>query len=273
MMLKLILETFIRISGIAAASGLVYHGEELHIVSDNSNYLYHYHLGEQRLYKTVLLEASPMENVPKASKMDLESIAFDGKSYYLYGSGSTGRRNDRFIWDGKQLVHEDYSRVYTLLMKKFRISEEDFNIEGVLHIDDRILFFNRGNGPNGINGILEYYPASENRSRYIPMALPTLNGVATGFSDATLVGNDIYFIATAEDAKSTYDDGEIAGSMLGKLSADLRSAPEVWPIPENHKFEGITLKEAHEDGLVFLLCADSDSEDEQLIVYSLKVTN
>ena len=272
-MLKLILEAFISISGIAAASGIVYNNDELHIVSDNSNYLYSYNLVQQRLSKTALLEAEPMENISKANKMDLESITFDGKRYYLYGSGSTEKRNNRFIWDGNKVVKEDYSEIYARLMRKFKISKSDFNIEGVLHIDDRILFFNRGNGPKGINAILEYNSKAKEKSRCIPIELPKLNGISTGFSDATLVGEDIYFIATAEDAKSTYLDGEIAGSLLGKISADLSSKHEVFQIPENHKFEGIAFKEKTDNGLIFLLCEDADTEDAELTVYSLKVTN
>lgn len=273
MMLKLILEAFISISGIAAASGIVYNSDELHIVSDNSNYLYSYNLSRQHLSKTVLLESDPMENINKANKMDLESITFDGKQYYLYGSGSTEKRNNRFIWDGKKVVKEDYSKIYTYLMQKFKISKEDFNIEGVVHIDNRILLFNRGNGPKSVNAILEYNSKAEDKSRYIPIILPKLNGISTGFSDATIVGDDIYFIATAEDAKSTYLDGEIAGSLLGKIPTDLSSAPEVFQIPENHKFEGITIKEQTDHGITFLLCEDTDTDNTELTVYSLKVMN
>jgi hypothetical protein len=33
--------------------------------------------------------------------------------------------------------------------------------------------------------------------------------VYAGFTDAILVDNSIYFLATAEDTESTYDDGEV----------------------------------------------------------------
>lgn len=272
-MLKLILEAFISISGITAASGIVYHDNQLHIVSDNSNYIYSYHLTGQKLSKTVLQQSSAMENIAKADKMDLESITFDGNRYYLYGSGSTPKRKNRFTWDGKTVTQEDYSQVYSFLMDEFNISEEDFNIEGVVHLHDKILFFNRGNGPKGINAILEYHPLARDKSSCIPIELPKLNGIPTGFSDAILVGNEIYFIATAEDAKSTYLDGEIGGSILGRLPSDLSAKPETFEIPEKHKFEGITLKEKTAQGLVFLLCEDTDSEDNDLTIYSLKISN
>ncbi|ULT28423.1 hypothetical protein KUH03_18805 [Sphingobacterium sp. E70] len=116
-MLKLILEAFISISGIAAASGIVYNNDELHIVSDNSNYLYSYNLAQQHLSKTILLEAEPMENISKANKMDLESITFDGNRYYLYGSGSTEKRNNRFIWDGKRSYRKTIARSIRILCR------------------------------------------------------------------------------------------------------------------------------------------------------------
>ncbi|HAF36407.1 MULTISPECIES: DUF6929 family protein [Sphingobacterium] len=272
-MLKLILEAFISISGITAASGIVYQDRQIHIVSDNSNYIYSYSITDQKLSKTALRQSDPMENRAKAAKMDLESITFDGSRYYLYGSGSTPNRNTRFIWDGKTVLQEDYSNIYSSLMEKFNISKEDFNIEGVVHLKDKILFFNRGNGPKGINAILEYHPLAAEQSRCIPIELPKLNGISTGFSDATLVGNEIYFIATAENAKSTYLDGEISGSLLGKIPSDLSGKPETFEIPEKHKFEGITLKEETAHGLIFLLCEDTDSEDDHMTIYSLRVSN
>jgi len=272
-MLKLILEAFISISGITAASGIVYHDSQLHIVSDNSNYIYSYRLRDQKLSKTALQQSDSMENIAKADKMDLEAITFDGSRYYLYGSGSTDKRAHRFIWDGKTMIQENYSNVYTFLMEKFNISKEDFNIEGVIHLHDKILFFNRGNGPQGINAILEYHPLATDKSRCISVELPKLNGVSTGFSDATLVENEIYFIATAEDAKSTYLDGEIGGSILGRMPLDLSAKAKTFEIPEKHKFEGITLKEKTPQGLVFLLCEDTDSENNDLTIYSLKISN
>jgi hypothetical protein len=40
--------------------------------------------------------------------------------------------------------------------------------------------------------------------------------VRSSFTDAILVDNSIYFLATAEDTESTYDDGEVLGSLIGR---------------------------------------------------------
>jgi len=53
----------------------------------------------------------------------------------------------------------------------------------------------------------------------------------------------------------------------------LSTKAETFEIPEKHKFEGITLKEKTDEELVFLLCEDSDSDDDNLTIYSLKVSN
>ncbi len=39
------------------------------------------------------------------------------------------------------------------------------------------------------------------------------------FTDAILVEDKIYFLATAEDTTSTYDDGEILGSIIGRMDS------------------------------------------------------
>jgi hypothetical protein len=39
--------------------------------------------------------------------------------------------------------------------------------------------------------------------------LPKMYGAKLAFTDAILVENKIYFLATAENIQSTYDDGEI----------------------------------------------------------------
>ncbi|HBI86339.1 MAG TPA: hypothetical protein DDY75_00345, partial [Sphingobacterium sp.] len=63
----MILEAFISISGITAASGIVYQDRQIHIVSDNSNYIYSYSITDQKLSKTALRQSDPMENRAKAA--------------------------------------------------------------------------------------------------------------------------------------------------------------------------------------------------------------
>jgi hypothetical protein len=47
-----------------------------------------------------------------------------------------------------------------------------------------------------------------------------MKGVRTCFTDAVLVEGKIYFLATAENIASTYDDGEILGSLIGRIDIE-----------------------------------------------------
>jgi len=87
--MKFILDFFVLISGIGAASGLYYNQGKLFIVSDNSNYLYEYHIGSKVLDKHLLLDMKGKnEQVEKNEKMDLEAITFYKGAFHLFPSGS-----------------------------------------------------------------------------------------------------------------------------------------------------------------------------------------
>ncbi len=92
-MQKFHLELLFRIIGIGSASGLFYNGDSLYVISDNSNMLYEYKITEQKLDKIPLSENLPNENIAKKDKPDFEAIAAKGDELYLFGSGSTDKRN------------------------------------------------------------------------------------------------------------------------------------------------------------------------------------
>src|SRR5690606_14867099 len=92
------------------------------------------------------------------------------------------------------------------------MDEQDFHIEGVTFARGEWYFFNRGNGPESKNMI--FTVQGENlvddfNVFHQEYELPEINGHISGFSDATAVNGVLYFIATAEGTKSTYNDGEI----------------------------------------------------------------
>ena len=48
---------------------------------------------------------------------------------------------------------------------------------------------------------------------FVTVKLPKISNVEFTFTDAILVDNFIYFLASAEDTISTYEDGEVLGSI------------------------------------------------------------
>ncbi|UZJ65163.1 hypothetical protein OKW96_02550 [Sphingobacterium sp. KU25419] len=203
----------------------------------------------------------------KAKKPDFEAIAFDQNQFYIYGSGSTVNRNIRLTYQ-KEVHIEDFSKVYQDLQQKFQVDQDNFNIEGVIHTNEEIWLFNRGNGQKTQNGIFKINKLKYEESSFSAITLPLIDQVQTAFTDAILVDDTVYFIAAAEASNSTYLDGEIAGTLLGKFNRNDLKSLETIRIPGKHKFEGITLKEKANGKLTFLLCEDRDDEKTETVIYS-----
>ena len=83
--------------------------------------------------------------------------------------------------------------------------------------------------------------------------------------------NQIYFLAAAEKSESTYLDGEVNGTIIGRLSPETLKVEYNEKISDVHKFEGITLYLKNSNSLEFLLCEDKDSEDLKSTIYKLTI--
>ncbi|MGG5576965.1 DUF6929 family protein [Myroides sp. C15-4] len=279
-MKKLTLEFLYHIIGLSAASGLYYAEDKLHLIADDSTYLYHYDIPSKQLYKTAITEDYiGQENIAKADKPDLESMAFDGINYYLFGSGSGSKTNRNTLYEVHQLTNEPVSKqsldvLYESMMAFAHLEHEDFNIEGVVFDQETWYFFNRGNGPKQQNGVFTVTGESilDNfRITYTPIKLPLIDQVQAGFTDAVLVDDSIYFIATAEDSNSTYADGEIKGSLVGKLNLKKMKVEKTKIISADQKFEGITVYKNAKKEVTFLLCTDPDNPDLPTSIYQLTI--
>lgn len=264
------------IAGISCASGLVYRGNSLFIISDNSSFLYEYHLLEKELTK-IKLYVDSQENIPKKDKYDFESIALKGNKLHLFGSGSTSKREKGITYNlkTKTIEEKDLSKLYKNIKQTNSISDEDLNIEGALFHNEKWHLFQRGNGANSRNGIAVLNDNFDDNGTidFIPIQLPKIKHVETSFTDAILVEDKIYFLATAEDTSSTYYDGEILGSIIGGMNSKTFEIEFTKKITDTNKFEGLTLYSKTNDKIEFLLCEDNDSEVLESTIYKLVLTN
>lgn len=123
------------ITGIGAASGLVFTNNRLFIVSDSSSYLYQYDLNNQDLTKIALVENS-QDHMIKKEKFDFEAITLQGNSLSIFGSGSTENRNKKFSYDltTSKIVEEDLKPIYSAIQDTLDIASDELNIEGALYI-------------------------------------------------------------------------------------------------------------------------------------------
>ena len=134
-----------------------------------------------------------------------------------------------------------------------------------------MLLFQRGNGATGKNGIFIVPDNPEQPQGFVAVTLPKISNIETTFTDAILVDNFIYFLASAEDTISTYEDGEVLGSIIGKMNAETFEIIETQIISISHKFEGITLYENDDNEIKFLLCEDTDTEVLESKIYKLTI--
>ncbi|MES2574117.1 MAG: hypothetical protein V4572_04200 [Bacteroidota bacterium] len=268
------LEILFHIIGIGSASGLVYKDNSLFIISDTSSFLYEYQIPQKQLSKRNLSE-NCQENILKKDKLDFESIVLKGNKLHLLGSGSTSKREKRITYHikTKEVAEKDLSNLYENIKQTASITDDELNIEGALFDNEKWYLFQRGNGVNSKNGIIKLNNKLNKNSpiEFIPIQLPKIKHVETSFTDVIPVEDKIYFLATAEDCNSTYNDGEILGSSIGRMNSQTFEIEFTQKISDTQKFEGLTLYKKTDTEIQFLICEDNDSEVLETTIYKLSI--
>jgi hypothetical protein len=277
-MQKFHLELLFHIIGIGSASGLFYSNGSLLLIADNSHLLYDYNVDAKVITTTSLAPkdyTGQMENILKKDKPDYEALTAYGNDLYVFGSGSGENRKTiaHVNLNVKRLQPAiDATDLYETMMAFGEIKPEDFNIEAAVNDGTIWYLFNRGNGPARQNGVFTLDGEIEEGAFqivYNQITLPDINGAPSGFTDAVLVGDKLYFIASAEKTESTYADGEVAGTLVGRMDTESMEVEFTEVISDKNKFEGITLYQENPDTLEFFLCEDTDSDAKESDIYKL----
>jgi hypothetical protein len=268
------LQFLFKIIGLGSASGLVYHNNTIVAVGDNSSYLYEYTISNEKLERYPLQE-NAQENTLKKIKKDFEAITQFEDTIYVFGSGSTENRNTMVQVDAKTkkvITTQDLSMLYASMQSFGEINPEDFNLEGAIYNGENWFLFNRSNGKKSKNAIFTISGKNltdEFSILHNKFKLPKIKGVETSFTDAILVDDQIYFLATAEATESTYDDGEVLGSLIGRIDLNTMKLKSHKIISKTNKLEGITLVEETPETISFLLCEDNDTEVLESNIYKI----
>lgn len=275
---KLQLTLLFKIIGLGSASGLIYQNNTILAIGDNSSFLYEFKIDSEKLERYPLTE-NPQENILKKLKPDFEAITQYENNLYLFGSGSTENRNTMLkvdVTNKKVVAAYDLSDLYLGMQSFGKINPKDFNIEGAIYNGESWFLFNRGNGTTNKNVVFTIDGenlTTEFRIIANNYKLPKIKGVRTSFTDAILVDDKIYFLATAEDTTSTYNDGEVLGSIIGRINVKSMKIDFTKKITDTHKFEGITLFKKTTAHIEFLLCEDNDTEVLESSIFKLIISN
>lgn len=239
---------------VAAASSVVAADGALWVVADDELGLRRYDLAGRPLGALPLLPgALPAEpRARKRRKPDLEALALlPGGALLALGSGSLATRHV-----GAVVTQLGPARPVDLAPLCARLAEElpDLNLEGAAVRDDALVLLQRGNGPAGVNAVIELdlagvltalaaaAPRLDARlvRRVTRVALGELAGAPLGFTDAAPHPRGILFTAAAEPSASTYDDAPCTGSALGLLGPE-GAVLHLEPCAPVCKIEGVTL--------------------------------
>jgi hypothetical protein len=275
-MKKFTLELFTTIIGIGSASGLFFHDNWLSIIGDNSGFLYEYNNTDSSLNKYPLLR-NPSENILKKDKPDFESLTHFQDTLYIFGSGSTNKRNAMIEFDlktRKKSTTNNLVDLYAVMQSFGNVKSEDFNLEGAIYDGENWYFFNRATRSSNKNVIFTLHAKKLNEEFSLlsnDYTLPKIKGVRSSFTDAILVEDKIYFLATAENTLSTYDDGEILGSLIGRIDLETMKIDFTQKISPTNKFEGLTLFSKNNKQIQFLLCEDNDTNVLESAIYKLSL--
>lgn len=277
-MKEIIIQALYTVLGMNAASGLVYNNETIYAVSDQSNVLYEYSIADKQTHFYPLDQSAINHSMDKKGKYDLEGVLLEDNTLFMVGSGATPNRNRGFLYDIKSQATDtiNLEYLYHTIAEFSEIDTDNFNIEGIVKYDEDYIFLNRGNGKKNLNALMFVQGRNfidDFNTFTHTIELPKLNGVPTGFSDGVVVNHTLFFLATAEDNNSTYNDGTIKGTLIGAIDLKKMKLKFTQVLSNHQKFEGITLKSIEGKKIEFLLCEDKDNTEEtSSTIYSLKTT-
>lgn len=277
--------------GVKAASGLVKAANTFYVIADDEVSLAEFNFeGDTKAHYIKLIEKELPQNPKerKKQKPDWESLVQleifkDEKVLLAVPSGSTENRmtgalvrldKAGFVDENAKPTTVDFSEIYKLL--KTKIAE--LNIEGACVFNNRLKLFQRGNGAEGKNAVIDLDLAgfcndlekatAIKAQRILEITdynLGHLGGYKLDFTDACVVNDKIWFLAVAENSQSTYDDGQYCGAIIGCLDSsgkeiaryeiDCATKPEgLWVDLEDHR-------------LCFYVVTDADSSTIYASIY------
>jgi hypothetical protein len=185
----------------------------------------------------------------KEHKLDLEACftvadqEAGGTLLVAMGSGSKGYRPRETVVlvrhcesPRPQVTHVHLPRLYDRLRNERDFAGSQMNIEGAVHLGDRVRLFNRGNGEAReglapVNATCDLAwdaflghahdpgraPAPE-PADVVRYDLGSFGDVPFGFTDAALWRGTMLYSAVAEDSPNVIEDGAVHASVIGVIA-------------------------------------------------------
>ena len=244
----------------------------------------------------------------KHAKLDLEALVriptTEGALFLAFGSGSLAPRETilllSFARDDAGAIQRPGIDVrpapgfYAALRGARGFAGSDMNVEGAVYTEGAVRLFGRGNGavvgrarPLNASCDIDWArlrshldspsttPAPPPR-RITQYDLGSVDGVALGFTDATIGRNGcVLYAAAAEASPDARQDGVVRGSALGLIRGS-RAESARWTTVRDEggrvftgKIEGIALDRTNERRVLAVVDSDDHAEPSQLLELTL----
>ncbi len=288
MQLKLISRKILPL--IPSASGIELYANKRYIIGDDSAWLFILDRDLNVLKKVALLKKEKLSDEPiaKKHKPDLEAMTFakiNGEDIlFIFGSGSKSKKRDKLIvvFPERQHAVKRFSleEFYNTLRKDEIGENHKLNIEAAAANNTTLYLFHRGNisGKNlvfsfSLNDFADYVLTENNSIPAYTVSsciLPLLNGIASGFSGASMLDEKhILFSASVEDTENEIDDGAVLGSYIGILNPETKELNckllQQGTEPLSIKIESVCVIQTQEKIHTLLAVTDSDGGDSELL--------
>lgn len=243
----------------------------------------------------------------KAAKLDLEALAriptARGALLVAFGSGSMAPRESIVLLSFADEDSRAASRVevvvhsardfYGMLRGTPGFAGSDMNVEGAAYTDGIVRLFGRGNGavlgtvrPLNASCDVDWAhlrshldsPASPppQPHRITQYDLGSVDGLAFGFTDATLgPGGIVLYAAAAEASPDARRDGDVRGSALGLIPHTRAQSPRWTTVLDEEgrvfrgKIEGIAIDRSNAHRVLAVVDSDDHAEPSQLLELEL----
>lgn len=267
---------------LAAASGLVVRDGRAWVVADDRLALHGYDLERVAPPRVIALDPEQAGDAAlrKKLKPDLEALCETGDGRLLaLGSGSRPNRSRGFAVD----PHRGAVGALDLgpLHAHLRAWLGPLNLEGAVRSGNALLLAHRGlaagdpsrilvlDAPSRLAPAGGVWPVTALRAA-VPVLLDRLDGVQLGFADLALHPRlGLHYLATAERTGDAYTDGEVAGSVFGRLDAEFRPT-QLARLRPDLKCEGLAWWKAEGAADHWLVVTDADQPGQSARLLSLR---
>ncbi len=281
------------LESIPSASGIVKVKDHFYVIGDDSPYLFCIDGNFNLVSKTLIYSSEKSKDgiIAKIDKPDFEAMEMVSETEMLvFGSGSKSPERDVCVWvkigeESIDFKQYDISEFYAYLKNLDAMKGHELDIEGLAVYSDMLFLLNRARNfifTFPLNDFMEYCKGNSTfpipKTQYFE--LPKIEGLQSGFSGATFLGNNLLFTSSVEDSTNSYEDGDILGSFLGVLNyenGEFASDPYVTKIPNPGfplKVESVILDEIISDSEIHVVVVtDNDGEPSQILRLLIKIEN